>query len=152
MSALTNLTFTICVVMIISSLLKIVFPNNDISRQLKVIVTLFVIVTIFTMITSSDFTSLKKFLDSSSQTEASTEKLWDNSCQIVEEQLEKQFLEYAVGEGLSVESINVSVSYINNEFEIDSVEIAGDDAESAKDLIAGHFQTQLSIIKVINDE
>ena len=152
MSALTNLTFTICVVMVISSLLKIVFPNNDISRQLKVIVTLFVIVTVFTMITSSDFTSLKQFLDSSSQTEASTKKLWDNSCRIVENQLEKQFLEYTAGEGLSVESINVSVSYTSNEFEIDSVEIAGDDAESAKDLIAGHFHTQLSIIKVINDE
>ena len=144
MDEILRLVLSICVLMIIYSLVESVVGKTKNAVYVKNVMTVLVIIISVDFFYGFDLNDSAAF--DISEFEVDNASVWDNTVTYVEDSLELQMTDLITVNGLNVDNINVSVTTDYSEFEIEKIFITGPDATAAKNLISGHFGIAIAYI------
>ena len=82
----------------------------------------------------------------------SDEEIWESTSKTLEQEFQKQILDYCHHNNLSVDYCKVAINTDLKDFHIDSVTLAGSDATVAKNLIVGHYNLNPAYINISGEK
>lgn len=148
MKEIKSIGLIICILMVLMAYLKQAIPRGKTTFLMKAIVSIFILLSIIDGVRNFDFASVKELLASGYSQD---NEVWENSAELISQGLRDEFENYLAEEGLDAEVCSVHVTVDQNGFEIDQVIVAGKDAETARNLLAGRYQIGISYIEVQNE-
>lgn len=144
MDELLRLALSISILMIIYSLVESIVGKTKNARYVKNVMLVLAVIISIDFFYNFDISSSLVF--DTSDLAIDNTAVWNNALVYIEESLEQQMSDFTVANGLSIDSIDVSVGTNYSEFQIKNILITGADAQIAKNLISGHFDIALAYI------
>lgn len=146
MNELFKLAVNICILIIIASLVSVLTEHMKNGRLVRSVTALIIITVTLSFILRIDFKNGDIFLPQGYTVDKS--EVWKNTLENVEDQLENEMLNLCSQNGLSIDKPVVKLSTDYESIEIDEIDISGNDAQAAKNLIAGYFKIGLAYINI----
>lgn len=148
MSELKSIGLIICILMILMAYLKQAIPKGKTAYLMKTIVSVFILMSIVDGVHHFDFSSVKALTDSSY---AQNDEVWTKASSLIGEGLQKEFQGFLDREQIKATVISVTVEGDQDSFLIKSVVMSGEQAETARNLIAGRYNIGIAYIEVKNE-
>ncbi len=136
----------VCVLVIVAAVVGGITEGMKNGRLVRSVTAVIVITVIVGFISDIDFDIGQPFNAESYAVDE--DGVWSGALDMTERELEKQLKSYCDSKSLLVDDIDVKLKTDFQKIEVESVEIAGRDAQNAKNLIAGHFQIGLAYIHI----
>lgn len=149
MNELFKFGTSICILMIIATLVANLTENFKNGRQVRSAVAVLIIIVSLNFILNIDLSSDELFTPEKYAVDSSA--VWEKTLESVSEQLENEMINMCDQNGLDIDKIEVSLKTDYKNFEVKSVSISGNDSQSAKNLIAGYFKIGLAYININGD-
>lgn len=146
MNELFKLAVNICILIIIASLVSGLTEHMKNGRLVRSVTALMIITVTLTFLLRIDFKNGDIFLPQGYTVDKS--EVWKNTLENVEGQLENEMLNLCRQNGLSIDKPVVKLSTDYESIEIEEINISGNDAHAAKNLIAGYFKIGLAYINI----
>lgn len=148
MAEIKSIGLIICILMVLMAYLKQAIPRGKTTYLMKAIISIFILLSIFEGIRNFNFNSLRDLLDSSY---AQNDEVWAKSARLIEDGLKKEFTHFLIDEGVMATVESITVEGNQDAFEIRKVIVSGQDAQTAKNLLAGRYQIGIAYIEVKNE-
>jgi len=149
MNELFKFGTSICILMIIATVVAGLTENFKNGKLVRSAVAVLIIIVSLNFILNIDLQSDVMFTPEKYTVDSSA--VWENTLSSVSEQLEKEMKNLCNQNGLDIDTIEVKLKTDYKNFEVKSVSINGIDSQSAKNLIAGYFKIGLAYININGD-
>ena len=138
----------ICILMVLMAYLKQVIPRGKSMYLMNAIISVFILISIVDGVRNFDFASIKALMD---RTYSHNEAVWENAAGLIGDGLKNEFQNFLLEEHIDAEVNEVTVEGTADAFEIKRVIVSGNDAETARNLLAGRYQIGIAYIEVKNE-
>lgn len=148
MEIIKKLGLLFCVLMVLSAYIRHVIPKGKMNRLMNTVVSLFVMVSLITGFSQINFERVKLFVDPSNY---QNEDDWADYKKKIEEGLRNEFSDYIASNGLDASVQTVILANTRKEYKISMVQISGQEAITARELLAGRYNIEKENIEVIDE-
>ena len=138
----------ICILMVLMAYLKQAIPKGKSTYLMKAIISIFILLSVVQGIRNLNFESLKTLFYSGY---SRSNEVWSQAAEMIEVGLKEEFQNYLEAEEINALVVSVSVEVNQETFEIKKVIVSGNEAETARNLLAGRYQIGIAYIEVKNE-
>ncbi|MBQ8894247.1 MAG: hypothetical protein IJ043_07555 [Clostridia bacterium] len=148
MEEIKSFGLIICVLMVLMAYLKQAIPKGKTTYLMKAIISIFILISIVNAVRTFDVKALTDLMNSSY---TGNEEIWSRSAELVAEGLYTEFNRFLTDENIHAKVEKVEVDASEDSFEIQKIIVSGQEAETARNLLAGRYQIGIIYIEVKNE-
>ena len=149
MNEFFTLIFNIFILAIIGCIIENLSPNEKILLLIKPAISIIIMLTIINFVSNIKFENEIGFDFGKFQIDS--EQVWQAQAENCEKILEKEIIKDCQDNNLNITFVDVDVTYDNDSFKINKVNIGGVDKISAKNYISGKYRIGLAYISTNED-
>lgn len=146
MNSIFTLLVNIGIVLLISTVSLNLISGSKNERYVKNVVALLVLYLCISFILKFDFKSIGYKFDAFDSVDS--DQSWADATVHIESELESMIYKLCIDNGIAIDSVSVNIKTDYSEFQIDSIDIVGDNAHAAKRLISSYFQLSSAYINI----
>lgn len=148
MEGIRSAGLIICILMVLMAYLKQAIPRGKTTYLMKAIVSVYILLCVVNAVRGISWKGLEDLFNRSY---VHSEEVFEKTADLMEDGLKKEFQQYLESVELSAVVLSVEVSGELDSFRISGVFLTGEDAESAKNLLAGRYEIGLNLVEVVYD-